>query len=196
MSTIKDQTVKLIDELKATCQSKGLGNDGNEFKIITQIFLYKFLNDKFGYTLKTKDTRYKEQFSKAQKWDIEYAKLSEDEQKRVCRSLGADCPNLYSRHLISTLWNQQNKEDFDKIFDDTMEDIAAINLETFSTMTVAKVKIPIFERITQYVTDTSQRAEFARALVDKLVNFSLLVYLDKIVYRFLFPLVIILELLH
>lgn len=172
MSTIKDQTVKLIDELKATCQSKGLGNDGNEFKIITQIFLYKFLNDKFGYTLKTKDTRYKEQFSKAQKWDIEYAKLSEDEQKRVCRSLGADCPNLYSRHLISTLWNQQNKEDFDKIFDDTMEDIAAINLETFSTMTVAKVKIPIFERITQYVTDTSQRAEFARALVDKLVNFS------------------------
>lgn len=172
MSTIKDQTVKLIDELKATCQSKGLGNDGNEFKIITQIFLYKFLNDKFGYTLKTKDTRYKEQFSKAQKWDIEYAKLSEDEQKRVCRSLGADCPNLYSRHLISTLWNQQNKEDFDKIFDDTMEDIAAINLETFSTMTVARVKIPIFERITQYVTDTSQRAEFARALVDKLANFS------------------------
>jgi len=29
--------------------SYGLGNDGNEFKIITQVFLYKFLNDKFAY---------------------------------------------------------------------------------------------------------------------------------------------------
>ena len=76
MSDIKAKTIKLIDELKATCQAKGLGNDGNEFKIITQVFLYKFLNDKFGYTLKTKDTRYKEQFAKAAKWDEEYAKLA------------------------------------------------------------------------------------------------------------------------
>lgn len=172
MSDIKAKTIKLIDELKATCQAKGLGNDGNEFKIITQVFLYKFLNDKFGYTLKTKDTRYKAQFAKAAKWDEEYAKLSDDEQKRVCKVLGADCPNLYSRHLISTLWNQQNKKDFDQIFDDTMEDIAAVNIETFSTMTAEKAKIPIFERLTQYVTDTSQRAAFARALIDKLANFS------------------------
>jgi type I restriction enzyme M protein len=29
-----------------------LGNDGNEFKIITQVFLYKFLNDKFAFEAK------------------------------------------------------------------------------------------------------------------------------------------------
>ncbi len=172
MSEIKDRTINLIDELKATCQQKGLGNDGNEFKIITQVFLYKFLNDKFGWTLKNKEGRYKKQFAKAEKWDEEYAKLSDEEQKRVCRSLGADCPNLYTRHLISTLWNQQGKENFDQIFDDTMEDIATVNMETFSTMTVANTKIPIFERLTQYVTDSSQRADFARALIDKLANFS------------------------
>ncbi len=172
MSDIKDRTINLIDELKATCQQKGLGNDGNEFKIITQVFLYKFLNDKFGWTLKNKEGRYKKQFAKAEKWDEEYAKLSDEEQKRVCRSLGADCPNLYTRHLIFTLWNQQGKENFDQIFDDTMEDIATVNMETFSTMTVANTKIPIFERLTQYVTDSSQRADFARALIDKLANFS------------------------
>ncbi len=172
MSDIKDRTINLIDELKATCQQKGLGNDGNEFKIITQVFLYKFLNDKFGWTLKNKEGRYKKQFAKAEKWDEEYARLSDEEQKRVCRSLGADCPNLYTRHLISTLWNQQGKENFDQIFDDTMEDIATVNMETFSTMTVANTKIPIFERLTQYVTDSSQRADFARALIDKLANFS------------------------
>lgn len=27
-------------------------HDGNEFKIITQVFLYKFLNDKFAYEVK------------------------------------------------------------------------------------------------------------------------------------------------
>ena len=172
MSDIKDRTINLIDELKATCQQKGLGNDGNEFKIITQVFLYKFLNDKFGWTLKNKEGRYKKQFAKTEKWDEEYAKLSDEEQKRVCRSLGADCPNLYTRHLISTLWNQQGKENFDQIFDDTMEDIATVNMKTFSTMTVANTKIPIFERLTQYVTDSSQRADFARALIDKLANFS------------------------
>lgn len=53
-----------------------------------------------------------------------------------------------------------------------MKDIAAENMEIFSTLTVANTKIPIFEPLTQYVTDDSQRASFARALVDKLAKFS------------------------
>ena len=43
----------LIDDLKAVCANFGLGNDGNEYKIITQVFLYKFLNDKFIYEIYT-----------------------------------------------------------------------------------------------------------------------------------------------
>lgn len=62
---IKEQTLKLIDELKSTCQTYGMGNDGNEYKIITQVFLYKFLNDKFGYELKQVDDRIKN----APKWE-------------------------------------------------------------------------------------------------------------------------------
>jgi len=45
-------TRELIDSLKGICASYGLGNDGNEFKIITQVFLYKFLNDKFAHAAK------------------------------------------------------------------------------------------------------------------------------------------------
>jgi type I restriction enzyme M protein len=41
------KTQILIDDLKSVCANYGLGNDGNEFKIITQVFLYKYLNDKF-----------------------------------------------------------------------------------------------------------------------------------------------------
>jgi type I restriction enzyme M protein len=40
------QAKLLIDDLKSVCANYGLGNDGNEFKIITQIFLYKFLFDR------------------------------------------------------------------------------------------------------------------------------------------------------
>ncbi len=48
----EQQTKALIDDLKSVCANYGLGNDGNEFKIITQVFLYKFLNDKFVYEIK------------------------------------------------------------------------------------------------------------------------------------------------
>lgn len=48
----RDKTKTLIDSLKSICANYGLGNDGNEFKIITQAFLYKFLNDKFAFEAK------------------------------------------------------------------------------------------------------------------------------------------------
>ena len=53
----EQRTRELIDSLKAICAAYGLGNDGNEFKIITQTFLYKFLNDKFAYEAKELDAK-------------------------------------------------------------------------------------------------------------------------------------------
>ena len=53
------KTKELIDNLKGVCASYGLANDGNEFKIITQVFLYKFMNDKFGYEVKKLDPKLK-----------------------------------------------------------------------------------------------------------------------------------------
>lgn len=43
--TIK--TKQLIDGLKAVCAGYGLGNSGEEYKIIVQVFLYKFCNYSF-----------------------------------------------------------------------------------------------------------------------------------------------------
>lgn len=166
--TIKEQTITLIDALKAICQSYGLGNDGNEYKIITQVFLYKFLNDKFGYEIK----KINPVIAQAEKWEKAYASLSEDEITDLLDELSPDIPSLRPEYLISNLWNQQTKGDFDLIFDSTMKSIANDNLEIFSTQTTEKTKIPLFEKLTPYVTDDAQRAPFARALVDKLVNFS------------------------
>lgn len=42
---------QIIDELKALSAQVGLTNQGEEERIITSVFLYKFLNDKFMYNL-------------------------------------------------------------------------------------------------------------------------------------------------
>lgn len=165
---IKEKTVALIDALKSTCQTYGMGNDGNEYKIITQVFLYKFLNDKFGYEVK----KINPMLAETEKWDVAYMEMSEDDKLDMFDEMSPDIPRLKPEHLISFLWNQQTKGDFDIIFDNTMVDIADLNSEIFSTQTTQNTKIPMFEKLTQYVTDEAQRAPFARALVDKLVNFS------------------------
>lgn len=170
--TIKEKTITLIDQLKATCTSFGMGNDGNEYKIITQVFLYKFLNDKFGYELKNSDSPFKSKFASAEKWEEVYSSLNESDREMLRYAISPDVPFLKPEHLISNLWNQQTKGDFDLIFDRTMTDIADENIDIFSTQTDQNVKIPLFEPLTGYVTNPSDRAAFARAVVDKLVNFS------------------------
>ena len=165
---IKQKTIALIDALKSTCQTYGMGNDGNEYKIITQVFLYKFINDKFGYEVKKLSSKLRE----AERWETVYGEMSEDERYDIFDGLSPEVPRLYPEHLIANLWNQQAKGDFDLIFDSTMVDIADKNMEIFSTQTTQNTKIPLFEKLTQYVTDEAQRAPFARALVDKLANFS------------------------
>lgn len=169
---IKEETIRLIDDLKATCQSYGLGNDGNEYKIITQVFLYKFLNDKFGYELKRAKSRYADKIREADKWEDAYIALSDQERQMLMIALPPESLKLQPQHLLSVLWNQSSRGDFDTIFDATMTDIAEQNLDIFCTQTTQNTKIPLFERLTPYVTDSDQRSAFARALVDKLVNFS------------------------
>lgn len=165
---IKQKTIELINSLKATCQTYGMGNDGNEYKIITQVFLYKFLNDKFGYEIK----KISPKLAKADKWELAYKEMSENDRLDLFDMLSPDVPRLNPEHLISNLWNQQSKGDFDLIFDQTMINIADKNIDIFSTQTSQNTKIPLFEKLSVFVTDDSARANFARALVDKLVNFS------------------------
>jgi len=165
---IKEKTIALIDALKSTCQIYGLGNDGNEYKIITQVFLYKFINDKFGVAVK----QLRKELSKVEKWEITYAEMTEKDRQDLFDELDPDIPRLKPEHLVYNLWNQQSKGDFDLILDSTMTDIADKNMGIFSTQTTQNTKIPLFEKITEFITDHSQRAPFSRALVDKLVAFS------------------------
>jgi len=162
------QTKELIDNLKGVCTSYGLGNDGNEFKIITQVFLYKFMNDKFGYELKNLDTKLKN----AENWEQTIASYSDNDYNMLLLRMSPDSAKLKREHFLSNLYGKQDKEEYAKFFDDTLRDIAIFNNEIFSVKTGTGAKITLFDELSQFITDSSQRDSFCRALVNQLVNFS------------------------
>lgn len=164
----KEKTKELIDSLKAICANYGLGNDGNEFKIITQTFLYKFLNDKYAYEAKKID----EDIANADKWEEAIAALSEDDQEMLQLQMGGDTARLKPEHFISHLFSQQNTPDFAKLFDDTLLDIAITNKDVFAVQTAGGAKIELFDRLSEYIADGSRRDDFCRAIINKLVEFS------------------------
>lgn len=164
----KAQTEILIDNLKGVCASYGLGNDGNEFKIITQVFLYKFMNDKFGYEVKQLEPKLKN----AEKWEQEIAKYSDKQYEMLLYKMHPDSAKLKREHFLSNLHNNQNREEFAKFFDDTLRDIAIFNNEIFSVKTGTGAKITLFDALSSYIHDVSQRDNFCRAIINPLVNFS------------------------
>ncbi len=163
------RTKELIDRLKATCASYGLGNDGNEFKIITQVFLYKFLNDKFAFELK----KIEPALAKADSWEEAVKQIPNDDYEMLLLQLGSNTAKLKSRHLIATLFERQNESDFAKLFDDTLFDIAATNTDIFAVKTAGGAKIRLFDdRLSEYIADASKRDDFCRAVINTLVEFS------------------------
>lgn len=163
------QTKQLIDSLKSVCANYGLGNDGNEYKIITQTFLYKFMNDKFGYEVKQADKK----LSKAGKdWERTVGGFAEGEYEMLLMRLSPNSAKLKREHFLSYLYNNQNREEFAKLFDDTLRDIAIFNTDIFSVKTGAGTKIILFEPLSRFIADETQRDNFCKALINPLVNFS------------------------
>jgi type I restriction enzyme M protein len=161
-------TKQLIDNLKGICTSYGLGNDGNEFKIITQVFLYKFLNDRFTHEAK----RLKPTLAKAENWEKAVSALSEEELEMLQLEMGADTARLRPEHFIAHLFSKQNAPEFAKLFDDTLRDIAITNNDIFAVKTEGGAKVVLFDRVSEYITDESKRDDFCQAVINKLVEFS------------------------
>lgn len=162
------KTKELIDNLKGVCTSYGLGNDGNEFKIITQVFLYKFMNDKFGYEVKQLEPKLKD----AASWEQEIAKYSDKQYEMLLLRMNPDSAKLKREHFLSNLYNRQDVEQFAKLFDDTLRDIAIFNNDIFSVKTGTGAKITLFDELSNFIADSSQRDNFCKAIVNQLVNFS------------------------
>ena len=165
---ILNRTHELVDDLKATCRSYGLGNDGNEYKVITQVFQYKFLNDKFVKAM-AENLEIPEGESE---YDVVMA-LPDAAYTRRMRILDPGIAKFKKEQLVQSLHNLQGKAGFDALFDQTLSDVAAQNAAIFSVRTASNETLQMFDKnLSHNIEEVSQRAEFCRALISKLSKYS------------------------
>ena len=167
---ITQQTKAMIDGLKAVCTYFGLGNAASEYKIITEVFLYKFLNDKFIYEMKKVNPAY------ADLTDTEVEQrlsaLSEDEYEMALMDIGGSTAKLHPKQFISYLFNHQNDDKFHDLFDKTLVAISNDNMDIFSVQAGGASKIKLFDALSPYVIEEEKRDAFCKAMIGKLVNDS------------------------
>ncbi|RYY90233.1 MAG: SAM-dependent DNA methyltransferase [Chitinophagaceae bacterium] len=163
------KTKQLIDSLKSVCANYGLGNDGNEFKIITQVFLYKFMNDKFAFEAK----KLKEYgLHKAENIQAALEAIPEGDYELFLMLLDPNTPRLQPHQTATHLFNRQNEGDFARLFDDTLRDISFANAAIYSVKSATGAKDKMFDELSQFISDASQRDAFCRAIISKLFEFS------------------------
>ena len=171
------RTKRMIDNLKTICANFGLGGSPGEYKIITQVFLYKYLNDKFFYQVRKVEPT----LAKAENLEAALETMPDDQYKMLLAMLGGDTARLKKTHYISYLFNHQNDDSmkkpdgtlypFHELFDDTLVDISNYNLDVFSVQTGGEEKIKLFDPISQYVIEGAKKTPFCRAIINKLVEF-------------------------
>ena len=167
---ITTQTKMMIDNLKAVCTNYGLGNASSEYKIITEVFLYKFLNDKFLYEAKKSD----KSLADLSPADVEkkLSDMSDEDYELFLLGIGSSTAKLKQTYFISCLFNHKNKEDFHEMMDDTLKGIARDNIDIFSIRTGGKSKVSLFNGISQHVIEVEKKDSFCSAIIDKIADYS------------------------
>ena len=168
IETIKQQTYELIDRLKKTTVDNGLAGGGNEYTVIIETFLYKFLNDKFIYEAKKE----KPELVQAEDFFAALDALSEDDYEEMC-DLMLDTIILKKEHLIPFLAKRQNEDVFAELLDSTLESIAKENEEIFYILNDDETKVSIMKPLSDVVSGgAAKKNAFCRSLIGDVASFS------------------------
>lgn len=152
--TLENKIKQIIDELKGLCATHGLSNQASEEVVITSVFLYKFLNDKFMYNLK----EFADELGMTYQ---DVLKNTNDEMDAFYDKYTQDVSFSYDV-TIEYLINKTSRDDFYKMFDDALEQISNdTKNEVFSIDTADGGRKPLFTRITENV-ESSKRNNFAK----------------------------------
>lgn len=159
MTPIFDLEIKIkqiIDELKGLCSQNGLGNQADEERVITSVFLYKFLNDKFMYNLS--------EFAKELDMTVDEVLANEgDELDAFYDTYSQDVAFEYE-DTIKYLINKVSSDKFYEEFDNALVRISnSVKNEIFSIETADGSKKALFEPVTTAV-EVSARKNFAKAI--------------------------------
>lgn len=158
INEIESNIEKIIDELKGLCQTNGLSNQAIEEEIITSVFLYKFLNDKFMANLR--------EFCKRVNMDEKQVLFeNKDGIRDVFYNTYRNDVAFRNEETIEYLVNQSSKDHFYEIFDDALENISNNPLnESFGIETAEGSREVLFKRLTENV-DLSNRNNFAKSII-------------------------------
>lgn len=152
--TLENKIKQIIDELKGLCQTNGLANQASEEVVITSVFLYKFLNDKFMANLKIF----------ADEIGMSYEDVLKNENAEMDAfydTYSQDVAFTYDE-TIEYLINKVSYNEFYKLFDGALERISNdTKNEVFSVETADGTRKPLFTRITENV-EASKRNNFAK----------------------------------
>lgn len=166
ISKIQQDTKNMIDSLKTICANYGLGNASSEYKIITEVFLYKYLNDKFLY-------KAKQVLSTIPSEDVEthLKSMSKNDYELFLDANFGEEATFTPDNLLTTLWNKQNEDNFHQTFDKALLSLSDSNKDVFSVNAGGGAKMALFDSISQYIIG-NKKDDFCRAIVDKLATFS------------------------
>lgn len=148
-----DKMKEMIDELKAMSTALGLGNTGDEYKIIGELFTYKFLNDKLLYDFENRDDK-DEDFDEF----VEFAGIYTAKMKK--------------EHLIDNLFQKQNEENFHELFDKAFEEVNEMNKDIYNIETASGKKKPLFEPLSVYIRDDGKELELAKRAINILAKYK------------------------
>ncbi len=153
--TLENKIKQMIDDLKGLTASYGLANQASEENIITSVFLYKFLNDKFMANLK--------KFSEDMEISYEDLLKDEDMMDGFYDTYPQDVSFTYE-DTIEYLVNKTTQPKFYDMFNAALQRISddPKNAE-FSIETADGEKKPLFTRIIDSV-DAADRNNFTISL--------------------------------
>ena len=145
----------IIDDLKGLCSTNGLSNTAGEEIVVTSVFLYKFLNDKFIANLR----------AFAKDIDVPYDEIiaNDDYMDGFYDSYPQDVAFAYE-DTIDYLVGSLNESDFYKKFDETLVRISSYEKnDAFSVDTAEGTKKPLFTALSSFV-EPSKRNAFAKSI--------------------------------
>lgn len=154
--TLEQRIKEIIDELKGLCSQNGLGNQAAEEVVITSVFLYKFLNDKFMFNLNS--------FANELGMSVEDVLKNENDVLDGFYSLYSTDVAFGYEDTIDYLVNKTGQAEFYKEFDNALMRISnSVENEHFTIETADGTKKGLFEPITDFV-EASARNNFAKSI--------------------------------
>lgn len=134
----------MVDELQGLCSQNGLSNTASEEEVVTTIFLYKFLSDKFVYNIK--------QFAIEQQLEEEVILKNENDELNGFYDEYPQDVYLTPEDTIEALVRKSTAEDIADILDKTLERISKYEFnDKFKVQTADGEKLPLLSPVAEKV---------------------------------------------